>query len=244
MNRIMQFLQSEIGKYTMIAASLVVASAVISWAAYLHASHLAAGWVKPLQPQYRALDETTAGFCKPPGQLPAASARLEGEVRELDGRMQHHLDVMVYFYSNYYRAIIMSSILGAVSGICLFYIANKGWATASNYVVTAFVISTVIGAFFFSLITIFRIQDNITANKVLYLQYVALTDGIATYCATGDSGEAGDATTKTLDSYLHEIDRQMAAINDVAIALDPSKIVDYKALLQQAKQSKPSGQMQ
>jgi hypothetical protein len=230
MNRILQFLRSEIGKYAMIAAGLIGASAVISSAAYLQ------GWVEPLQPQFHTLDKATAGFCKPPGQTPAASARLEGEIRELNGRIQHHLDVMVYFYSNYYRAIILSSILGAVSGICLFYIANKGWASASNYVVTAFVISTVIGAFFLSLITIFRIQDNITANKVLYLRYVALMDGIATYCATGHSGESGDV--KSLDSYLHEIDRQMAAINDVAVALDPSKIVDYQSLLQQAKQSK------
>jgi hypothetical protein len=233
MNRILQFLQSEIGKYALIAVGLVAASALISSVAYLHASHLARGWVEPLQPQFHTLDKATAGFCKPPGQTQAASTRLEGEIRELNGRIQHHLDVMVYFYSNYYRAIILSSILGAVSGICLFYIANKGWASASNYVVTAFVISTVIGAFFLSLITIFRIQDNITANKVLYLRYVALTDGIATYCATGESGEA-----KSLDSYLHDIDKQMAAINDVAVALDPSKIVDYQSLLQQAKQTK------
>ncbi len=236
MRHLIEFFKTEVGRHVIIATGLVLVSAVISWVAYLHASHLAAGWVLHLQPQYHALVKREAGFCKPPGQSPAVSIRLESEIWELDGRIRHHLDVMVYFYSNYYRAVIMSSILGAVSGVCLFYIANKGWANASNYVITAFVISTVIGGFFFSLITIFRIQDNIAANKSLYLRYVALIDGVATYCATGSSDDAAEPN-ESPNSYLHKLDAQMAAINDVAIALDPGKVVDYKALLQQNKQS-------
>ena len=236
MTRLAQLLRTEIGKHAAIAIGLILASMIISASAYWHASNLASRLVAPLKPQYRSLESTKSGFCKVPGQPTGTpTLRLEADVRELQGRTEHHLDVMIYFYANYYRAIIMGSILGAVSGICLFYIANKGWATASNYVVTTFVISTVIGAYFVSLVTVFKIQDNIAANKVLYLQYVALTNRIATYCATGSSD---DTKTETLDSYLHGLDNEMAAINDIAIAFDSSKIPSYKTLLQQDKEAK------
>ncbi|QNI30845.1 hypothetical protein H7849_17210 [Alloacidobacterium dinghuense] len=236
LNLVTGFVRTELGKHATIAAVLIVASFVTSSIAYWHASHLAREWVSPLRPHYGLREPGKAGFCKPPGQVAGAvTLRLEDDVQEVQGRIQHHLNVMIYFYANYYRAIIMSSILGAVSGICLFYIANKGWATASNYVVTTFVISTVIGAYFFSLIAVFKEQDNITANKALYLQYVALGNRIASYCATGSTE---NAQPETLDSYVHQVDTQMAAINDVAISLDSGKVADYKALLQQEMNSK------
>ena len=227
---------TEIGKHASIVIVLILASSLISSSSYWHASHLAQRWVSGLQANSRVTETTKVGFCKPPGSFQSASTnRLEDDVREVQARTRHHLDVMVYFYANYYRAIIMSSILGAVSGISLFYIANKGWATASNYVVTTFVISTVIGAYFFSLIAVFKEQDNITANKALYLQYVALENRILSYCATGSSE---DPASDTLGKYVHQVDREMAAANDVALAFDSSKITDYKVLLQQEMNSK------
>ncbi len=162
------------------------------------------------------------------------ATRLEDDIGEISGRMKHHLCVMIYFYANYYQAIIMASILGAVSGTCLFYIANKGWATASNYVITVFVVSTVIAAYFFSLIAIFREQDNITANKALYLKYVALSNEIVSYCATGT---APDQTIKTTDEYIHQVDKEMAGIADIAVSFDANKIPDYNAPLQQKTSS-------
>jgi len=85
---------------------------------------------------------------------------LEDDFREIQGRIGHHLAVMVYFYANFFRAIVMTSIVGAVSGICLFYIANKGWANANNYAITTFVTSSVIAAYFLSLIRTSRNRED------------------------------------------------------------------------------------
>lgn len=226
-----KFFRSELGKHSLIACLLILTSAAISSAAYRHAVDLSTGWVRPLQPS-----NLIAGFCKPPGQIVGpAHLRLEDDVKTIQGRSEHHLDLVIYFYANYYRAIIMSSILGAVSGICLFYIANKGWKDASNYVVTTFVISTVIAAFFFSLIAVFQEQNNITANKALYLKNVALRNEILSYCATGTASTASESTTPM---FVHEIDKEMATINDVAIALDSSRIANYGASLKRELDAK------
>jgi hypothetical protein len=229
-----KFFRSELGKHSLITCFLILASAAISSAAYRHAVDLSARWVRPLQPS-----NLVTGFCKPPEQIVGpAQLRLEDDVKTLQGRSEHHMDLIIYFYANYYRAIIMSSILGAVSGICLFYIANKGWKDASNYVVTTFVISTVIAAFFFSLIAVFKEQDNITSNKTLYLKNVALRNEILSYCATGTSGSASESTTSM---FVHEIDKEMANINDIAIAMDSSRIADYGASLKrELDASKPT----
>ena len=220
-----KIINTELGRHALIALLLIPASFVISAIAFYHAVHLAEHWVRPLE-----LRQVQAGFCKPPGQTAGpAQVRLEDDVKAIEGRVQHHLDLMIYFYANYYRAIIMSSILGAVSGICLFYIANKGWKEASNYVITTFVLSSVIGAFFFSLIAVFQQQNNIAANKTLYLKNVALRDQILSYCATGTTSSA--AGKGDLSAFVHETDRDMADLNDIAVVLDSSHIVDYAALL-------------
>ncbi len=231
------FLNTELGRHAAIAVVLIAASMSVSSGSYWHANHLASRWIASLQADEPSKQAVSTSFCMPPGQPPSGSTRrLESDAREVQGRIQHHLEVMIYFYANYYRAIIMSSLLGAVSGVCIFYIANKGWTNASNYVITTFVISTVIGAFFFSSIALYKQQDNIAANKTLYLGNISLRNRILTYCATGTSYAIAD---KTPDAFVHRVDDEMAALNDVAIALDATQITDYGALLKQQVNATP-----
>ena len=129
----------------------------------------------------------------------------------------------------------MASLVGAVSGICLFYIANKGWANANNYAITTFVVSTVIAAYFLSFITVFKVQENISDNKALYLQYVALGNQLVSYCATGTTD---DESVKSEDEFIRQIDRTMATINDIAIGFDYTKIADYRTILSASTQSR------
>jgi hypothetical protein len=228
-----------------ISIILVLASWAISSIAYWHAAGIAENWTKPLQPQLRLLAASTDKFCNPPtsNHHGGLEDRLEDDFKEIRGRMQHHLDVMMYFYANFFRAIIMASLVGAVSGICLFYIANKGWANANNYAITTFVVSTVIAAYFLSFITVFKVQENISDNKALYLQYVALGNQLISYCATATTD---DESVKSEDQYIRQIDRKMATINDIAIGFDYTKIADYKAILStstQNRQQTPSPQV-
>ena len=219
-----------------IVTILVFGSWGISSIAYWHASGIAANWTGSLQPQLRMSAASTDKFCTPPSTIHGLEeVRLEDDFRELRGRMEHHLNVMMYFYANFFRAIVMTSMIGAIAGICLFYIANKGWSTANNFVITAFVISTVIAAYFLSIITVFKVQENISDNKVLYLQYVAIGNNLLTYCATGTTD---DESIKSEDQYIRQVDKQMATINDIAIGFDYTKIADYRTLLATSTQNK------
>jgi hypothetical protein len=226
-------------RYVGLVLVMVVVTPAGASFTYWHGSSIAQRWTKELQPTIQLIDSKAPHFCAIPGQQPGnASARLEQDYREIRSRMAHHLEVLEYFYANYFRAIVMGSILGAVSGVCLFYIANKGWTTANNYVVVVFVFTTVMAAYYLSYVTVFREQENISDNKVLYLQYVALGNEILTYCATGST----DDPEMKIDKYVRQIDMRMATANNIAIGFDYTKIADYKQILSERRNNQPNEQ--
>jgi hypothetical protein len=226
-------------RYTILVLAMVIATLSGASIAYFHGRSIANRWTKDLQPNLQLISKTESHFCKLPGQPPvAASARLEQDYVEIRSRMEHHLEVLAYFYANYFRAIVMGSLLGAVSAVSLFYIANKGWTNANPYVVVVFVFSAVMGAYYLSYVTIFREQENISDNKVLYLQYVALGNEILTYCATGST----DDPQITIDKFVRQIDTQMATANNIAIGFDYTKIADYKQILSERRNSEANEQ--
>lgn len=217
----------------MLSVTLISAHLVAS-----RARETADAWERFLQPKLQLMDQkSTTHFCVIPNTKPSpASARLEQDYWEVRSRMDHHLAVLEYFYINYFRAIVIGASLGAVAGVCLFYIVNKGWSNANNYIIVAWVFSTVTAAYYFSYVTIFRQQENIADNKALYLQYVGLGNEILTYCATGTSdypiaASSAQPPQLTVELYAHQIDARMAAINNIAIGFDYTKITDYKQLL-------------
>jgi hypothetical protein len=233
------WLGSTFVRYVSMVLAMIVLTLSGGSLAYWHGQSIAERWTKDLQPAIQLTDDKTTHFCAIPGQQPGnASARLEQDYREIRYRMAHHLKVLQYFYANYFRAIVMGSILGAVSGVCLFYIANKGWTTANNYVVVVFVFTTVMAAYYLSYVTVFREQENISDNKVLYLQYVALGNEILTYCATGST----DDPEMKIDKYARQIDTRMATANNIAIGFDYTKIADYKQILSERRNSQPNEQ--
>jgi hypothetical protein len=149
--------------------------------------------------------------------------------------MAHHLEVTKYFFANSYRAIVMVSLFGALVAVCLFYIANRGWQAANEYVVTVFVIAAIGSTFFGSWLTIFRQPENIAANKVLYLKYVAMANSLLTYCETGIADDADGKTTNIVVSF----DRDMAQLNDIAIGFDYTKVGDYQKALPPSQNPAP-----
>jgi hypothetical protein len=102
--------------------------------------------------------------------------------------------------------------------------------------VVVFAFTTVAGAFFLSYITIFREQENIADNKILYLRYVALGNALLTYCATGTTD---DDPQLVPDKVVRRFDEQMAAANNVAIGFDYTKLTDYKSLLKTEPSNAP-----
>ncbi len=115
----------------------------------------------------------------------AQKARLEELRKETRGRARFHLQTMVFLFANYYTAVMMFSITGALATISLVLISKKGWNEANEYIVTVFFVMTASTVFFGALPSLFRQDETIAQNKQLYLKYVALEDEILTYAATG-----------------------------------------------------------
>jgi hypothetical protein len=233
-----EWLGTSAARFAGLVVVMTIATPLSAHFAYTHGFSIAERWTNELQPKLQLIDDKTTHFCVVPGTTPgSASARLEQDYREIRSRMAHHLAVLEYFYANYFRAIFMGSILGAISGVCLFYIANKGWTNSNNYVIVVFVFTTVTTAYYLSYVTIFREQENISDNKVLYLQYVALGNDILTYCSTGLT----DDPQVSIDKYARQVDTRMATVNNIAIGFDYTKIADYKQILSERRNTQPAG---
>ncbi|HEX9940325.1 MAG TPA: hypothetical protein VGB15_24540, partial [Longimicrobium sp.] len=75
---------------------------------------------------------------------------------------------------------------------------------------------------------LFRQEQNITDNKKLYLEYIALQNGIRTYVATGKVVENDSAMA--LPDFVRHVERQRMLLNLLPLGFDESKIPDYSAM--------------
>jgi len=219
-----------------LALDLLLMTYLIACWVMRFANRRAAAWSAPLQPYLHVAVNDQPEF---PGDQEIDGCRrkrLLAQYAEIQGRMLHHIEITAEFFANYYMAINMVSIMGAVAGICLLFMGSKGWEKASPYVETLWVYTTVMAAYYLSLIVVFRQQDNISDNKALYLRYVALGNELLTYCATGTSNVTPSETT---EEFILRMDEQMARINNIAIGFDYTKIVNYRNILTTSLPSHP-----
>lgn len=223
-----KILTSNLAPYVYIVLGLLLLTWLVAEGVNKFAKNKADSWSAPLQPHLHASPNDEPQFRGTLQIEESEKQRLRSQYAEIRGRMLHHLEIMAGFFANYYMAINMVSLLGAVSGICLFYIANKGWAGASPFVITVGVYTTVAAAYYLSFVTVFKQQENISDNKFLYLQYVALGNELLSYCATGTSEVT---PPETPEAFIRRMDKRMAMTNNIAIGFDYTKIVDYKHIL-------------
>lgn len=233
------WISGQVGRHTLIVAALFVVVVFGSHIVGTEGCRESREWTRTLDPNL----EDSAGAHE---QLTIAAKlsdgtqqRLREQYREIRGRARHHLKVMAYFFANYYRAIQMMALLGAIAAVALFFVAFKGWTSTNQYVRNLFITATVLTAYFSLYPTVFKQQDNITDNKNLYLQYVALQDSVRTFAATGESFLGAEGTAKTNEpDFLHDIDQRMATLNNIAIGFDYTK-VSYKDIFS-TTQPKPT----
>jgi hypothetical protein len=222
-------LRSPGGRHTGIVFALLAFAGLCSWSIRRSSLSFAQQWLRPLLP---GEDSSTLAIAE--GILNSNQAvRLQRQFNDLKGRAVHHMDVMIVFYRNYYSAIIMASVFGAVSAIALLFITTGGWNDSNRYVKTVFLTSTALAALFKAYPAIFKQQENIRNNKNLYLKYVALRNEISSYAATGVAYLA--RANATAVDFIHHVDERMESLNDIAIGLDASKIPVLDDLLAKAK---------
>lgn len=239
--RLRALMLSPFGKHVLLAAALLLLAAGAGHVIRVEANSYARDWTRTLLPSNAGSPEERRELQIQEKTLtPTQEVRLKTQYLETRGRAIHHLEVMIFFFANYYRAIAMMMILGGIAAVALFFIANKGWSNADAYVINVFITATALTAYFGAYPSVFKQQDNISDNKRLYLQYVALGNEISSYGATGASYLPKE--NATANDFIHHIDDQLAAVNDIAIGLDSSKVPTYKGIFSSEDQNKSDDQ--
>ena len=164
--------------------------------------------------------------------------RLRGQYQEIRTRMNHHLSVLKMFYVTFYTTILMSGGLAAIAAIMLLFIAMDGWKSSNPYARNLFLIATVSATFCAAFPSLFQQQRNIDENTRLYLEYVALTNEMCTYTTTGG---ASDETNIERKDFIRNVDRQLKALNKIAVGFDVSKVPDFTSALQKASGTSQTG---
>lgn len=113
--------------------------------------------------------------------------RLKDQLSKIRDKEDLHRELMEFYYKGYYMGIIILSFTAALAAITLLLISKRGWAATSEYIITTFFIMTCASLFFGSWAGLFKQEENITNNKVLYLKYSALENELFSYVTTGEA---------------------------------------------------------
>lgn len=208
-------------KRILIVIFLIAFSLLVSIMVTSSARHDAEKWLQGLTPKAQPQIESFS-------QVQATEIerfRLQDQLHLIRERANHHLTVSVYFFSNYYMAIIQAFVMGGIAAVALFSITKVGYSQANQNVVTVFVTSTALATIYGAFPSVFRQSDNVSENKMLYLKYIAMQNDMLTYAATGLNSSLKKATAAEFISF---IDKELNNTNNVAIGFDATKIPAVK----------------
>jgi hypothetical protein len=79
---------------------------------------------------------------------------------------------------------------------------------------------------------LFKQEENVSKNKLLYLKYVNLLHEMRTHALYNPICQTNAAGPTNFVAY---IDGEMARANDIAVAFDPTKFPTFKNLATDAK---------
>lgn len=161
---------------------------------------------------------------KKPDLTTEEKERLKSQATQIRNLIRHHGNVMAFFYQAYYIALSELLFLGMLVAISLFFIAQKGWAGANEYIKTTFVVAAAGAAFFGLWPPVFEQVKNISDNKALFLEYKTLGNEVASYPITRSNVKNEPKEPHDFISYL---DSEMARLGNVAVGFDYTKI-NYK----------------
>jgi len=114
-----------------------------------------------------------------------ARDRIQCQFEELLNRTQHHGAGLSKLFGFYTSSVIMSGLTSAVAAIVLLFITSSGWNHAHNYAKAIFLVSVATSGYYVAFPKLFLLEENIAANREHFLQYIALTDEVCSYAATG-----------------------------------------------------------
>jgi hypothetical protein len=234
-------------KHVSLVLSILVMLLTIGWLAVWQANGRAKKWTHDF-----LLDVHDELIFPAESRIPPEHrARLKSQLAEVGNRINHHTDVMAFFYAASYMSILTFSVAAAMAAVALLLVSQKGWASSNEYIANIFFTTTAASAFLGSSPAVFEQQQNISDNKVFAMKYLALKNEIFTYAVTSEALNyditnplplgpgAADAPpqkapmgiTSSPTEFLHYVDLQLSRDN-VAIGFDVKQVANYKGALE------------
>ncbi|MGK7897051.1 MAG: hypothetical protein AB4372_26415, partial [Xenococcus sp. (in: cyanobacteria)] len=99
---------------------------------------------------------------------PHCEERLMQQLREIQIRTSRHKECMLYFYTQHFISISMTSGLALIAGICLIFIADAGIREVNPALINIFITTASVGLFYQRLPGIFQQELNREANRSLF----------------------------------------------------------------------------
>jgi ABC-type multidrug transport system fused ATPase/permease subunit len=211
------FWKSPFIRHTVLVICLLTLMSIVGGLSAHEARRIAASWSQNLSPTAAKGIENFSAI----QTTPQEKERLISQLNLARLRAQHHLNVAVYFFSNYYMSLLVTFVSGAVAAVALFFIVKKGWQAVNPYVVTVFITMSTVATAYGAFPGVFRQHENVAENKTLYLRYVALQNEILSYSATRKNS-AGEL--KTASQFIIYLDQEFNRVNNLAIGFDATKI--------------------
>lgn len=180
-------------------------------------------WTLELTPTKIQLDDNSLLSFKT-GSIEEQS-RLRGQFRAVNNYLQWHLYIAKQYYGFAYGATAAAYTAAGIAAIALFWITKEGVAAANRYLITTFVVSTVMAISFQTFTVTGKHKENIDANVAAYIQYVNLGNRIISFAVTGED-QSGKPVAPS--EFIHRVDAEMSTLNSVSIGYEPSKIPQYK----------------
>lgn len=221
---------SETLRQILLGAGIVLLALVLSRGMRATAESQSRSWTRRLPyADSTQLAHTASGdTVRLPLGTPQEMARLEEQMAQIRVRAHLHLRIMSYFYARYFASVTVSAILAVAAGLCLFNITRVGWANANRYLATAFIVTAGLTIFFQLSPKLYKQQENISANKLLYLRYVTTDNELRTYLATGRLAAADSILP--LNVVVREVDKRLTELSDFPIGLDEGKVPAFSKL--------------
>lgn len=182
---------------------------------------------------------------KLPNAALAEKARLFEQLKEIETRARSHISVARAFYIWNYQSLSIAAVSSIVAAVSLLFLSRRGWDGSNKYVINVFIVSfgitVVVGVF----PALFKQEENISNNTRTYLAYIALDNRLNSYIATQEfTGlkpvNTSDSTqlipVMNIKNVIRSVDDELAALNNIYIGFDASKIPNYREVFNEVNQ--------
>ena len=156
-----------------------------------------------------------------------------------------HLEMLMSFFKAYSWSILAILLAAPFAAVTVILLGTKGLSDASTALKATFFATTITASVAAAIPSVFGHQSSISANQALFLSYEDLGNQMKTYYDSGyrpaakEPVQTGASSSKAqLDScatnclpstqeirkFLGYVDEEMKRLNQIAIAIDSSKI--------------------